>query len=101
MVKVSECRVPSSDASIRTVKRRSEGIGRVRSITSGGESVVQLASEIKFLTKEEREGLLLDARLPIVIPTDHALSMKADLGIPWNKLRILRRLLTTTHILQI
>ena len=91
-MKVAECRVPSSDASKRTVRRRNDNIGEVRSITSGGEALVQLASEIKSLNKEDREGLLLEAQLPIVIPVDHALSMKADLGIPWNKLRILRRL---------
>ena len=88
---VTGCRVPSSDASSRTLKRRSDEIGRVRSIASGGDSTVQLQAEIKSLTKEERDELLYQAQLPIVIPSDHALAMKADLGLPWNKLRILRR----------
>ena len=56
-----------------------------------------MASEIKALTTVERETLLQDAQLPIIIPTDHALAMKADLGIPWNKLRILRRLETQIY----
>ena len=56
-------------------------------IASGGDSTTQLAAKIKSLSKAERE----QACLPIVIPPEHALAMKADLGIPWNKLRILRR----------
>ena len=85
------CRVTSSEASARTLKRRTEMISRVRYITSGGDNMVQLASEIQSLTKAEREELLHNAQLPIIIPTSQALAMKADLGIPWNKLRILRR----------
>ena len=50
-----------------------------------------LASEIRCLTKAEHEELLQDAQLPVVIPTEHALAVKADLEIPWNNLRILRR----------
>ena len=63
----------------------------VQEITSGGDSTAQLAAEIKSLSKSEREDLHQQACLPVVIPPDHALAMKADLGIPWNKLRILRR----------
>lgn len=73
------------------MKRRTAGIGRVRSITSGGDVASQLASEVKSLSKEEREELLREAQLPVVIPTDHALAIKADLCLPWNKLRVLRR----------
>lgn len=29
--------------------------------------------------------------LAVTVPTEHALAMKADLAIPWNKLRALRR----------
>jgi hypothetical protein len=73
------------------MKRRSDEIGRVRAITSGGDVQAQLAAELKCLTKAQREELLQEAQLPVVIPTNHALAIKADLGIPWNKLRILRR----------
>ena len=81
----------TSDASKRTVRRRSETLSKVREITSGGDTTAQLAAEVKSLSKAEREELLQQAQLPILIPTNHALAMKADLGIPWNKLRILRR----------
>ena len=66
-------------------------LSTIREITSGGNSSSQLAAEIKHLSKAEREDLLREASLPIIIPPNHALAMKADLGIPWKKLRILRR----------
>ena len=90
-MQVAGCRVTSSKASARTLKRRTETFSKVRSIISGRDNMAQLASEIRSLTKAECEELLQDAELPVVIPTEHALAMKADLEIPWNKLRILRR----------
>ena len=53
--------------------------------------VTQLRSEIRCLSKEERQDLLRSAGLPVVIPPDHALAIKADLSIPWSKLRVIRR----------
>ena len=64
---------------------------KVRSITSAGDSSAQLAAEVKALSREDREKILGDIRLPILIPADFALALKADLSIPWNKLRALRR----------
>ena len=85
------CRVPTADASKRTVERRSEVLSAMRQIASGGDTSAQFAAEVKSLSQVEREDLLQQAQLPVVIPADHALVMKADLGIPWTKLRILRR----------
>ena len=85
------CRVPTANASKKTVKRRTTVLSSVRQFTSGGDSSKQLAAEIQSLTKSEREDLLHQAQLPVVVPVDHALAMKADLAIPWTKLRILRR----------
>ena len=45
----------------------------------------------KSLSKAEREDLLLQAYLLVSIPPELAFVMKADLGIPWNKLLILKR----------
>ena len=42
------CIVPSSDASKRTVKWVTEGINKVRTIVSGGDTTVQFAAEIKI-----------------------------------------------------
>ena len=94
LVPISGCRISSSEASRRTLKRRTDDISRVRTIASGGESSAQLKAEIRFLTTEQREELLQQAQLPVVIPTDHALAMKADLALPWNKLRVIRRYYT-------
>jgi len=52
---------------------------------------VQLRSELRALSKEEREELLQSAGLPIEIPPDHALAMKADLALPWAKMRVISR----------
>ena len=93
LVQVSSCRVPSSLATSKTVRRRSQQLTRVRAHVCGGEMEVQvqLQDELKSLSKKEREDLLKDASLPIEIPTEHALAMKADLAISWNKLRTVRR----------
>ncbi len=63
----------------------------VREVASGGDSTSQLAAEVNYLSKSQREELLPQVQLPVVIPADHALAMKADLAIPWTKLRVLRR----------
>ena len=56
----------------------------VRDIASGGDSTTQLAAEIKSLSKAEREDLLQQACLPIVIPPEHALA-KAVSPLPQKK----------------
>ena len=88
---ISGCRTPSSGVCKKTLKRRSDSISKLRDITSGGDSTIQLRAEIQSLTKDQWEELLAKANLPVVIPTDHALAMKADLSISWSKLRVIRR----------
>lgn len=96
---ITSCRVQSSVASRKTVLRRSHQIAELRDVVSGGDSTAQLQSEIRCLSAEERQEVLRDANLPITIPADHALAMKADLALPWAKLRIVRRytILTAHH----
>ena len=91
LMKVPGYRISSSDASSRTVRRRVEVLETIREVTSGGDSTSQLAAEVNHLSKVQREELLQQVQLPLVIPADHALAMKADLSIPWTKLRVLRR----------
>ena len=57
---------------------------------SGGESTTQMQSEIRCMSKEDRQELLKSAGLPVVIPADHALYLKAELSLPWNKLQHIR-----------
>ena len=63
----------------------------VRQLVSSGDSTAQLQEEMKHLNKQERQQLLLDAGFTLDISPEQGLAMKADLGIPWNKLRVLRR----------
>ncbi len=76
----------------RTLERRKEVLSVVWELSSGGDSTSQLTAEIKQLSKCEREELVKAANLPVVaIPPNHALAMKENLSIPWNKFRILWR----------
>ena len=92
LVRVTSPRVESSEASPRTLKRRSNEIMLVRDIVSKGSSTEQLSHELQTLTKQDRERLLdLALSEPVIIPSGDVLAMKADLSITWNKLRTLRR----------
>ncbi len=91
MIQVPQCRVTTASASRRTVGRRSDFLSAVRQIASGGDSSEQFAAELQAISKSEREDIIQSAQLSVVVPVDHSLAMKADLGIPWTKLRILRR----------
>ena len=61
-MQVPSCQVPSAEAS-KTILRRSHQLAKVREIISGGTSMVQLQSEIRCLSKEERQEILKDANL--------------------------------------
>ncbi len=76
----------SSEASPKTITHRTRTLTQLRNTISGGDISVQLRSELRVLTKEEREEVLREAGLPIKIPPDHALAMKADLALPWAKM---------------
>ncbi len=71
--------------------RRNKAIDRVREIVSCGDSVSQLREEVKHLSKPERQELLRESGFTVDIPPEQGLAMKADLALPWNKLRIIRR----------
>ncbi|XP_048588967.1 uncharacterized protein LOC116611084 isoform X3 [Nematostella vectensis] len=45
--------------------------------------------------QEERETIAQEAGLKIEVPEGQWLAMKADIGIPWNKLRELKRWLNS------
>lgn len=63
----------------------------VRGMVSCGDSSSQLQAELRTLSKAEREEILTKAGLSLEIPAEQGLAMKADLGLPWNKLREIRR----------
>ena len=63
----------------------------VREGASGNDSSFQFTAVVNYLSREQREQLLQQAQLPLAIPADHALALKANLSIPWTKFRVLRR----------
>ncbi len=79
-------RVAGTEASKRTVQRRVQQVRSLRDHLGVG-----LEQELQALPMSERQELLKAVALPIHIPTDHCLAMKAKLAISWNKLRTLRR----------
>ena len=88
---VTKCRVKTSEASNKTIVRRTRSISQLRTYVSGGDVSVQMRSELQALSKNDREELLREANLPVQIPPDHALAMKADLALPWAKMRVISR----------
>ena len=54
----------------------------VRSIISGGACADQLQHEMAALTDTDRQKLLQDDRIPLQIPAEETLAMKADLARP-------------------
>lgn len=72
------------------MKRRSIEIEEHRSIISKGCSDLQLQSELRLVSKAERQKLM-ESINSVEVDADCSLAMKADLGIPWKKLRDMRR----------
>ena len=69
-------RVPAAEASPRTLQRHIQNISELRSSVGVG-----LQEEMRALPLEERQALLQEAALPVQIPTEHTLAMKATLSI--------------------
>ena len=54
---VKACRVRSSEASSKTVSHRTKTLTQLRDTISGGDTSLQLRSELQVLSKEERETI--------------------------------------------
>ncbi len=91
LIKVASPTIPTGESSHDTKRRRSEAIYKIRERLSLGDVDEQLSSELKMLPKEEREKIMKQANFTITIPADEGLAMKADLCLPWRKLRMMRR----------
>ena len=64
---------------------------KLREDLTGGESQHQIADEIRMIPKEEREEIMRELNFTIDVSPEQCLGMKADLSLPWNKLRLMRR----------
>lgn len=99
--RITHPRVQSTAAHAKTRKRRAQQMTTIREKVSGGSesSQVQMAVELQHISKEERNKILKDAglSLPEEPSTGQVLAMKSDLGIPWCKLRVLRRQVLETY----
>ena len=92
-MQVKELRVSSGVAASRTLRKRSPILRQVRERVSGGESSVQLSHKVRASSLAARSKLLeeINGQVCVQIPPDSALALKADLCIPWTKLRVMRR----------
>ena len=98
LVKVTEPRVGTAQASSKTVRNRTNEIQSWRSRVSRGEETHQLMDEMRALQQDEREELLSVFTTPTSLSAENMLALKADLMIPWNKLRAMRRCASYTHM---
>ena len=89
-IRVVRPRAPSDAVSQRTLRRQSDEICSIRTLISKECPTTQLKDEIKKQPKEEREQLIKSISTVEIMPKN-ILAMKADLGIPWHKLRTMRR----------
>ena len=84
-----------SDAvSVRQMQRRSAEIRQAKEVVCGGTAGVgkQDAYELRSMGQIDLEKLLKSAGVAPCAPSSHsALALKADLHMPWNQLRKLRR----------
>ena len=84
-----------SDAvSVRQMQRRSAEIRQAKDLVCGGTAGVgkQDAYELRSMSQIDREKFLKSAGVSPCAPSSHSgLALKADLHMPWNQLRKLRR----------
>ena len=93
-MRVTKPRASSDTVSRESVRGRTAELSKHRTLTSGGAEVVQLQAELKVCSPAERESLLSELTkggFRVEVPVKQILGMKADLNIPSNKLREVRR----------
>ena len=93
-LRVSKPRVDSGTASKETIRVQTAEITKHRHLTSGGADIVQLQDEVMVCSSAEREQILSEVHnggFKVEVPVSQILGMKADLNIPWTKLREVRR----------
>ena len=89
-MRVSKPRVDSGAATRETIRIRTAELSKHRHLTSGGADTVQLQDEVRACSPAEREQILSELYngwFKVEVPVRQILGMKADLNIPWTKLR--------------
>ena len=98
---VPTVRVPSDQASRRTLQRRNASAKQALSQISGESSSAQstqTTSLIKSLDESQRESITKSLGHEIMIPPSHVASLKSNLLIPWNMMRDISRWLKTFNV---
>lgn len=88
---ITQAGTPTGTASARMIKRHCIEMQTIRGVLSQGESSTLLRKEVDYLSDAERQALLKEAGIVSSIGAGEALAIKAGLGLPWAKLRVLRR----------
>ena len=93
LVQVRKPRVPTGKARPSTIRERSHSLSNLRSKLSAGDTVYQFSHELRTCDLDDRKQVLeeLGGAFEVHIPTESLLAFKADLKIPWNKLRTIKR----------
>ena len=96
-MRVTRAHQETTAACSRTVKLQCSQMQTIRGIVSGGEASALIQKEVLILSEEERRSLLDKAGISssIELGAAQVLAIKAGLAIPWNKLRLLRRYVTS------
>jgi hypothetical protein len=85
MMKASKSRIPSTQATTKTIISRNKELDAHRRFCSGGDHTFQLGKEVKACTLQERESILEDLQggFQVKVPTSFALAMKAEVRSRW------------------
>ena len=89
---VTNSKRPISKASSKTLHRYRKQVQKVRHVLTSDDPTILLREEIRSLSKNEKNSLLKDAGITLDISPEQGLAIKADLTLPWNKIRMIRRL---------
>lgn len=90
-----QAQVPTGEAAPRTVRKCTQSLQNICLTMTAGDSTAQLAHELKGKQREDRERLLEEMKkaggnFHLQVPVQSSLALKADLNIPWSKLRTIR-----------
>ena len=94
-MRVKQAQKWTGKAAPRTIRKRSHSLTNVRLAVSAGDSVTQLAHELHNCSRADRGEVLdelrrVDGYFLVQVHADTSLALKADLNIPWNRLRVMK-----------
>ena len=89
-MKVTKPRLSSNKATSKTGHAQLSLVNTVTLPAKVRASSTQMQDEVKVTTTEEHELLLVEGGFKVEVSTKQSLGMKADLNIPWAKLRVIR-----------